>query len=77
MVDYPSGSSDVNETLDKGLKALGLDSTSALKEYSSYLDASINGFRDSRSISKAIPCRRIWDGLGNRLALVLLFDSYT
>ncbi|TVY47126.1 Diphthine--ammonia ligase [Lachnellula occidentalis] len=75
MVDHSSSSSYVEETLDKGLGALGLDSTSALDEYASYLDLSIQGLQHARSFGGAIPCRRIWDSSGNRLALVLLFDS--
>ncbi|TVY24297.1 Diphthine--ammonia ligase [Lachnellula hyalina] len=75
MVDYSSSSSDVRESLSKGLGALGLNSASDIEEYASCLDVSIDGLQSSRRFSGAIPCRSIWDSSGDRLALVLLFDS--
>jgi hypothetical protein len=72
MVDYLKNSSDVSDALERGLEALGLGSSSTIKEHASYVDVSVEGLR---SFNGAIPCRTIWDISGTRLALVLLFDS--
>jgi hypothetical protein len=72
MVDYSKNSSDVSDALGRGVEALGLDSASTVNEHASYVDASVEGLR---TFNGAIPCKTIWDISGNRLALVLLFDS--
>lgn len=76
MLDYlpASSSSDISGALSKGLAALGLESAS-VDGYASYVDVSIEGLLRSRRFGAVVPCRRIWDGLGRRLALVLLFDA--
>jgi len=72
MVEHSSDGSKVGEALDSGLEALGLDSNSSVKEYVSYFDTSVEG---SRGLNGAIPCNKIWDASGTKLACVLLFDS--
>lgn len=76
MVGYPQTAEDFERTLESAFSAMGMGMGMVEKSFAAYVDVSVEGGGSMRKLGGEVPCRSIWDGEGERLAAVLVFDGF-
>ena len=76
VVQQSESVSEVSKREREAFECIGLSSTSEWRNYASYLDVTVDRITDFEDNSGSIPCRSIWGADGERLAAILLFETW-
>jgi len=75
MINHSERVSEVMKLQHEVLEFMSLNLTAKCRNYTSYLDVSVDVIIDFGVCSGIIPCRSMWDVDGRRLAAVLMFEA--
>ncbi len=74
VIDYGS-LAEIQNRLKDAINGLGKEEISNLCTHIAYVDMSIPHIWDLEHCGGKVPCRSLWDSLGNRLAAVLVVGN--